>query len=248
MARPTSRECKRIVTMLKIENLHVAYGAIKALHGISLEVNKGEIVAMIGSNGAGKSTLLNTISGLLRPAEGTIHFNDVRLDKTRPDNIVALGICQVPEGRRIFASMTVLENLKMGAYLPQNMETFDSNLERVYNLFPRLAERESQEADTLSGGEQQMLAIGRALMSNPTLLLLDEPSLGLAPVLVEEVYDVIVEIQKDGTPILLVEQNAFQALKVANRGYVIETGNIVMEDIAERLLHNEQVKKAYLGG
>jgi branched-chain amino acid transport system ATP-binding protein len=234
--------------MLKITDLVVAYGAIEALHGISLEVGEGEIVAMIGSNGAGKSTLLNTISGLLRPKTGTISYDDTPLHKTPPNEIVAMGVCQVPEGRRIFSTLSVRENLEMGAILPQNWKTFDLNLERVYNLFPRLKERESQAGGTLSGGEQQMLAVGRALMANPKLLLLDEPSLGLAPVLVEEVYKVIIEIQKMGTSLLLVEQNAFQALRVANRGYVIETGNIAIEDTASRLLNNEEVKKAYLGG
>lgn len=234
--------------MLKIENLVVAYGEIEALHGINVDVREGEIVAIIGSNGAGKSTLLNTISGLLRPKSGTILYNGTPLEKTRADHIVGMGICQVPEGRRIFATMSVLENLEMGAQLEQNQSTFSQNLELVYKLFPRLKERVKQEAGTLSGGEQQMLAIGRALMGNPKLLLLDEPSLGLAPVLIEDVYRVIVEIQKAGTPILLVEQNAYQALKVADRGYVIETGNIVLEDAADRLLVNPQVKAAYLGG
>jgi branched-chain amino acid transport system ATP-binding protein len=234
--------------MLKIENLFVAYGEIEALHGVTIEVGEGEIVAIIGSNGAGKSTLLNTISGLLRPRRGTIFYNDVRLDATPPNHIVGLGVCQVPEGRRIFATMTVLENLEMGAQLTQNQASFKQNLQRVYQLFPRLQERVRQEAGTLSGGEQQMLAIGRALMGNPRLLLLDEPSLGLAPVLVEEVYQVISEIQSAGTTILLVEQNAYQALKAASRGYVIETGAIVLEDTSERLLANDQVREAYLGG
>ncbi len=234
--------------MLNIENLYVSYGEIEALHGISIEVNEGEIVAIIGSNGAGKSTLLNTISGLLRPKQGSIQFKDIRLDTTPADKIVEYGVCQVPEGRRIFATMTVLENLEMGAQLPENRKTYKRNLERVYTLFPRLLERIKQEAGTLSGGEQQMLAIGRALMGNPKMLLLDEPSLGLAPVLIEEVYRVIVEIQESGTPILLVEQNAYQALKVANRGYVIETGNIVLRDTASNLLQNNQVREAYLGG
>jgi branched-chain amino acid transport system ATP-binding protein len=234
--------------MLNIENLYVSYGEIEALHGVSIEVNEGEIVAIIGSNGAGKSTLLNTISGLLRPKQGSIQFKDIRLDTTPPDKIVELGVCQVPEGRRIFATMTVLENLEMGAQLPENRKTYKQNLEKVYALFPRLLERIKQEAGTLSGGEQQMLAIGRAIMGNPKMLLLDEPSLGLAPVLIEEVYRVIVEIQAAGTPILLVEQNAYQALKVANRGYVIETGNIVLRDTASNLLQNSQVREAYLGG
>jgi len=233
--------------VLRVQNLHVSYGAIKALHGVSLEVGEGELVALIGSNGAGKSTLLNTISGLLAPSEGTIVFDGTPLVGVPPHQIVALGICQVPEGRRIFASMTVRENLDMGAFLPQNLASYDHNLKRVYDLFPRLREREKQEANTLSGGEQQMLALGRALMSNPKLLLLDEPSLGLAPVLVEKVYDVIVRIRETGTAILLVEQNAYQALAVADRGYVIETGEITHADMAERLLANEQVKEAYLG-
>lgn len=234
--------------MLKIENLVVSYGEIEALHGVNIEIREGEIVAIIGSNGAGKSTLLNTISGLLRPKSGTILYNNNPLEKIRPDHIVGMGICQVPEGRRIFATMSVRENLEMGAQLEQNQKTFDKNLDLVYQLFPRLKERVKQEAGTLSGGEQQMLAIGRAMMGNPKLLLLDEPSLGLAPVLIEDVYRVIVEIQKSGTPILLVEQNAYQALKVADRGYVIETGNIVLEDAADRLLVNPEVRAAYLGG
>jgi len=233
--------------MLTIENVRVSYGAIEALHGVSLEVNEGEIVTLIGSNGAGKSTLLNTVSGLLRPTSGTVFYHGKSLEKIPPDKIVALGICQVPEGRRVFQTMSVLENLLMGAHLPANRKTIDENLKRVYKLFPRLLERTSQEAITLSGGEQQMLAIGRAVMSNPKLLLLDEPSLGLAPVLVEEVYAVLLEIRKAGTPILVVEQNAFQALSVADRGYVIETGNIVLQDTAQRLLDSKQVKEAYLG-
>jgi len=233
--------------MLTIESVRVSYGAIEALHGVSLEVNEGEIVTLIGSNGAGKSTLLNTVSGLLRPTSGTVFYHGKSLEKIPPDKIVALGICQVPEGRRVFQTMSVLENLLMGAHLPANRKTIDENLKRVYKLFPRLLERTSQEAITLSGGEQQMLAIGRAVMSNPKLLLLDEPSLGLAPVLVEEVYAVLLEIRKAGTPILVVEQNAFQALSVADRGYVIETGNIVLQDTAQRLLDSKQVKEAYLG-
>ena len=233
--------------MLTIENVRVSYGAIEALHGVSLEVNEGEIVTLIGSNGAGKSTLLNTVSGLLRPTSGTVLYRGNSVERVPPDKIVAMGICQVPEGRRVFQTMSVLENLLMGAHLPANRKTIDENLKRVYKLFPRLLERTGQEAITLSGGEQQMLAIGRAVMSNPKLLLLDEPSLGLAPVLVEEVYAVLMEIRKAGTPILVVEQNAFQALSVADRGYVIETGNIVLQDTARRLLNSKQVKEAYLG-
>jgi branched-chain amino acid transport system ATP-binding protein len=233
--------------MLEIKDLYVHYGAIEALHGISLYVDQGEIVALIGSNGAGKSTLLKTISGLVRPTSGMIAYNGTPLGTTPPNRIVEIGICQVPEGRRVFSSMTVLENLEIGAYLPQNNASAKENLARVFKLFPRLAERRKQEAGTLSGGEQQMLAIGRALMSNPKLLLMDEPSLGLAPVIVEEVYEVIAEIQKSGTPILLVEQNAYQALNIADRGYVIETGTITLEDSAMALLENEEVKQAYLG-
>jgi len=234
--------------MLKISNLHVSYGAIKALHGISLEINQGEIVALIGSNGAGKSTLLNTISGLIRPVNGTMLFENIHLEKTPPNQIVGLGVCQVPEGRRIFYSMSVLENLEMGAHLPENKKTFKQNLERVYALFPRLKEREKQAGGTLSGGEQQMLAIGRALMANPKLLLLDEPSLGLAPVVVEDVYKVIQEINKQtGVTLFIVEQNAFQVLSIADRGYVLETGNIVLEQKAEELLNNDEIRKAYLG-
>jgi len=233
--------------MLNIENLHVSYGAIEALHGVSLHVDKGEIVALIGSNGAGKSTLLNTISGLVRPTQGSLEFNGQRIEKMPPNEVVGLGICQVPEGRRIFYSMSVQENLEMGAHLIRDKAVIQENLQRAFQLFPRLAERRKQEGGTLSGGEQQMLAIGRALMSNPQMLLLDEPSLGLAPVLVEEVYERIVEIQLAGTPILVVEQNAYQALSVANRGYVIETGNITLSDTAANLLENEQVKHAYLG-
>ncbi|MCJ7533500.1 MAG: ABC transporter ATP-binding protein [Anaerolineales bacterium] len=233
--------------MLKIDNLRVSYDSIEALHGISMQVESGEIVALIGSNGAGKSTLLNTISGLIHPDSGTIVYKGEEIHKLDPDQVVRRGICQVPEGRRIFYSMTVQENLDMGAHLLRNQSLIRQNLERVFQLFPRLAERRRQEGGTLSGGEQQMLAIGRALMSNPQLLLLDEPSLGLSPVLVEEVYRVIVEIQTTGTPILVVEQNAYQALSVATRGYVIETGAITVQDAADRLLENEEVKHAYLG-
>lgn len=233
--------------MLSIENLVVRYDSIEALHGISLEVQQGEVVAMIGSNGAGKSTLLNTICGLVRPVSGSIRFEDSSLENMPANKIVGLGVSQVPEGRRIFYSMSVQENLEMGAYLPQNRERMKENLDRIFNVFPRLAERRKQQGGTLSGGEQQMLAIGRAMMSNPKLLLLDEPSLGLAPVIVDEVYRVIREIRNAGTSILLVEQNAYQALSVADHGYVIETGNITIQDTADHLLDNELVKQAYLG-
>ncbi len=234
--------------MLKIEKLFVSYGAIEALHGISLEINEKEIVTIIGANGAGKSTLLKTISGLLKPRSGKITFFGKQIDHIGADEIVRRGVCHVPEGRRVFSGMTVLENLQMGAHLIKDKDIFSSSLNRVYEFFPRLFERRAQKAGTLSGGEQQMLAIGRALMSNPKLLLLDEPSLGLAPVIVETVYDIIVKISELGIPILVVEQNAFQALNVANRGYVIETGNIVIEDTSEQLLENKEVQKAYLGG
>jgi branched-chain amino acid transport system ATP-binding protein len=233
--------------MFNINDLHVAYNVIEALHGVSLQIGPGEIVALIGSNGAGKSTLLNTISGLIHPTSGTISYKGKEIQQLPPEQIVGQGICQVPEGRRIFYSMTVQENLDMGAHLLRDRVMIQNNLERVFHLFPRLAERRRQEGGTLSGGEQQMLAIGRALMSNPQVLLLDEPSLGLSPVMVEEVYRVIVEIQTAGTPILVVEQNAYQALSVANRGYVIETGSITLHDTADRLLENEEVKHAYLG-
>jgi len=233
--------------MFKIDNLFVSYDSIEALHGISMHIESGEVVALIGSNGAGKSTLLNTISGLIHPVKGTIVYKGEEIHKLAPNEVVSRGICQVPEGRRIFYSMTVQENLDMGAHLLRDQAQIGQNLERVFQLFPRLAERRHQEGGTLSGGEQQMLAIGRALMSNPQLLLLDEPSLGLSPVMVEDVYRVIVEIQTAGTPILLVEQNAYQALSVATRGYVIETGDITLEDTANRLLENEEVKHAYLG-
>lgn len=233
--------------MLVIKDLFVCYGAIEALHGISIHIDQGEIVAMIGSNGAGKSTLLRTISGLKHPSKGTVIYDDFILDKVSPNKIVELGICQVPEGRRVFSSMTVRENLEIGAYLPRNLASSKDNIQKVFSLFPRLEERQKQEAGTLSGGEQQMLAIGRAMMGNPKLLLLDEPSLGLAPVVVDEVYQAISEIKKAGTPILLVEQNAYQALNIADRGYVIETGNITFEDSSKALLDNPAIKQAYLG-
>lgn len=233
--------------MLEIENLFVKYGAIEALHGVSLHVGSGEIVTLIGSNGAGKSTLLNTISGLVRPTGGVVRFKGDVITSLPPNEIVKLGISQVPEGRRIFFSMSVLENLEMGAHIIRDKAVIQKNLERVFQLFPRLAERRKQEGGTLSGGEQQMLAIGRALMNNPQLLMMDEPSLGLAPVIVEEVYKCIQEIQQAGTSVLVVEQNAYQALSVAGRGYVIETGTITLEDTAQDLLESEYVKEAYLG-
>lgn len=234
--------------MLVLDDVHVFYGAIHALKGISLQVNKGEIVTLIGSNGAGKSTSLKTISGLLRPKQGKITFNGEDLSKIPPQTIVAKGISQVPEGRRIFANMTVMENLDMGAYLRKDASGIKKDLERVFELFPRLRERKTQVAGTLSGGEQQMLAMGRALMSRPQLLLLDEPSMGLAPILVKQIFAIIQEINAQGTTILLVEQNAHMALSIANRAYVLETGKITLGGKAQELAASEEVRKAYLGG
>ncbi|NLP37759.1 MAG: ABC transporter ATP-binding protein [Firmicutes bacterium] len=234
--------------MLRVENLDVYYGAIHALKGISLELNEGEIVTLIGANGAGKTTTLQTISGLIRPKNGSIIFKDQDLTHKPAQDIVKLGISQVPEGRRVFANLTVAENLEMGAYLRKDKEGIKATLEKVYASFPRLRERVNQRAGTLSGGEQQMLAMGRALMSQPTLLLLDEPSMGLAPILVQEIFTIIQEINKAGTTILLVEQNAHMALSIADRAYILETGRIVASGAAKELAESEQVKKAYLGG
>lgn len=233
--------------LLEVENLHVAYGAIRALQGISFHVDKGEIVTLIGANGAGKSTTLRTISGLLRPIAGDIRFNGQSIIKTPPERIVALGISQVPEGRRIFSRLTVRENLEMGAYICKDKRQIAESMERVFASFPRLKERINQIGGTLSGGEQQMLAMGRGLMARPTLLLLDEPSMGLSPILVEEIFNIIQRINAEGTSILLVEQNAAMALSVAHRGYVLETGRIVLEGKAQDLLENPQVRAAYLG-
>lgn len=234
--------------MLVLEDVHVYYGTIHALKGISFQVNKGEIVTLIGSNGAGKSTSLKTISGLLRPKQGKLTFNGVNLSTIQPQNIVAKGISQVPEGRRVFANMSVMENLDMGAYLRKDKAEIKKDLETVFTLFPRLKERKSQLAGTLSGGEQQMLAMARALMSKPQLMLLDEPSMGLAPILVKQIFDIIKEINRNGMTILLVEQNAHMALSVASRAYVLETGKIVLGGKAEELAASEEVRKAYLGG
>ncbi|NLP44000.1 MAG: ABC transporter ATP-binding protein [Peptococcaceae bacterium] len=234
--------------MLKLDNIHVYYGAIHALKGISFEVNKGEIVTLIGSNGAGKTTCLKTISGLLQPKEGTLTFHDKDLTTISAPKIVASGISHVPEGRRIFANMTVSENLDLGAYLRKDKEGIKEDLEMVYGLFPRLKERRRQIAGTLSGGEQQMLAMGRALMSRPELLLLDEPSMGLAPILVKQIFEIIQTINSQGTTVLLVEQNARMALSIANRAYVLETGKIVLSGNAKELMQSEEIKKAYLGG
>lgn len=233
--------------MLKIRDLYAWYGSINALKGISLEVEKGEIVTLIGANGAGKSTTLKCISGLIRQIQGKIEFEGENIVGKPAHKIVEMGICQVPEGRRIFGNLTVRENLLMGAYTVKSKEKIDEKMEKVFAIFPRLKERINQLGGTLSGGEQQMLAIGRALMSEPKLLLLDEPSLGLAPFLVMEIFKIIQEINKQGTTILLVEQNAHMALQIAHRGYVLETGRIVIKGTAAELAANEEVKKAYLG-
>ena len=234
--------------MLKIENLHVAYGGIQALRGISLEVPDGKIVTLIGANGAGKSTTLRTITGLVKAQSGSIQWNGEELLGRPIDRIINAGIAMSPEGRRVFPDMSVLENLKIGTYLRKDKAEIEKDIQWVYELFPRLKERSWQLAGTLSGGEQQMLAMGRALMSSPRLLLLDEPSMGLSPLLVDQIFDTVVNINKTGTTILLVEQNANQALRIAKRGYVIETGEIVLSDSADKLIVNPQVKEAYLGG
>ncbi len=235
------------MALLELENVHTYYGQIHALKGISITVEEGEIVTLIGGNGAGKSTTLNTISGLLRPRQGSIRLLGEELTRCPAHEIVAKGVVQVPEGRRIFGRLTVQENLEMGAFLIKDRKKINENLERVFALFPRLKERRHQVGGTLSGGEQQMLATGRALMSNPRVLLMDEPSMGLAPVLVDSVFDTIRQLHKEGTTILLVEQNARVALQVADRGYVLQTGEIVLNDSAENLRQNEMVRKAYLG-
>ncbi len=233
--------------MLRVENLSVNYGAIKALKKVSFEVKQGEIVALIGGNGAGKTTTLNSISGILPIHEGKILFGDKDLTRIPPHEIVKLGICQVPEGRRVFANMSVLENLEMGGYSISDKKAVSEGIERAFTLFPRLKERMKQLAKTLSGGEQQMLAMGRALMSSPKLLLLDEPSMGLAPMLVEKIFEIVVEINRQGTTIMLVEQNANMALSIANRAYVLETGEVVLSGIAADLAQDPEVRKAYLG-
>jgi len=233
--------------LLEIENLHTYYGHIHALKGVSLTVDKGEIVTLIGANGAGKSTLLKTTSGLLRPSQGSILLDGKDLTQYPPHEIVARGVVQVPEGRRVFGRLTVTENLEMGAFAISDQKLIKENLERVFNLFPRLKERSRQVSGTLSGGEQQMLAMGRALMANPRVLLLDEPSMGLAPVLVDGIFDTIRQLHAEGTTILLVEQNARMALQVADRGYVLQSGAVVLSDNAENLRQNELVRQAYLG-
>ncbi|MBM3134513.1 MAG: ABC transporter ATP-binding protein [Chloroflexi bacterium] len=233
--------------LLELNNVHTYYGNIHALKGISISVEKGEIATLIGSNGAGKSTTLKTICGLLHPREGNITLEEQRIDHLPPHRIVSLGVCQAPEGRRIFPRLTVVENLEMGAFARQDTAGIRNDIARVFELFPRLKGREKQKGGTLSGGEQQMLAIGRALMARPRILLLDEPSMGLAPVLVETIFDTIRNLNSQGTTILLVEQNALMALQVAHRGYVLQTGQIVLQDTAANLQKNEMVRKAYLG-
>jgi branched-chain amino acid transport system ATP-binding protein len=235
------------MALLEIHDIHSYYGAIHALKGISVEVQEGEIVTLIGANGAGKSTTLNTVCGILHPRQGTIVFDGEPIHRLPAHEIVARGVSQAPEGRRVFGRLNVTENLEMGAFARKDKEGIRRDMDRVFTLFPRLKERHRQVAGTLSGGEQQMLAIGRSLMASPRLLLLDEPSMGLAPILVETIFDTVSEINKQGTTVLLVEQNALMALSIAQRGYVLETGTIVLHDTAESLRENEIVRKAYLG-
>ena len=236
-----------MMAMLEVENVHTYYGQIHALKGVSLTVDRGEIVTLIGANGAGKSTLLKTTSGLLRPRLGSIRLDGEELTHYPPHDIVVKGVVQVPEGRRVFGRLTVTENLEMGAFSISDQKLIKENLERVFTLFPRLMERRKQIAGTLSGGEQQMLATGRALMANPRVLLMDEPSMGLAPVLVDSIFQTIRQLHADGTTLLLVEQNARMALQVAGRGYVLQSGAVVLSDTAENLRQNEMVREAYLG-
>ena len=235
------------MSMLDVKDLHVSYGAIKAVQGVSFELNEGEIVALIGSNGTGKSTILRTISGLEKAKSGSIQFMGTELTKMKPHKIAALGIAHVPEGRRIFSRLTVRENLNMGANLVTDPTVIKQNLDKVFEIFPRLKEREKQAAGTLSGGEQQMLALGRALMMNGKLMMMDEPSMGLAPIVVDEIFEVIRKINAAGTSILLIEQNAFLALKTADRAYVLENGKFTMSGEADVLLKDQKVKEAYLG-
>ena len=236
------------MNMLTVNNLHVNYGAITAVKGVSFTINQGEIVTLIGANGAGKSTILKTLSGLLKPSQGTITYQGQELSKLSAPKIVAQGISQVPEGRHVFPEMTVKENLQMGAYLRKDSNAIAADFQRVYRLFPILAERQDQDAATLSGGEQQMLVMGRALMARPKLILLDEPSMSLAPIYIQKIFTIIEEIKKQGTTILLIEQNATQALKIADRAYVLATGTIKLSGTGTELLTDQAVKQAYLGG
>ena len=236
------------MSMLKVENLSVHYGMIQAVRDVSFEVNEGEVVSLIGANGAGKTTILRTLSGLVRPSAGKIQFLGKEIQKLPAQKIVAAGLSQVPEGRHVFPGLTVMENLEMGAFLKKNREENQANLKKVFSRFPRLEERKNQDAATLSGGEQQMLAMGRALMSTPKLLLLDEPSMGLAPIFIQEIFDIIQDIQKQGTTVLLIEQNANKALAISDRGYVLETGRIVLSGTGKELAASDEVRKAYLGG
>ena len=235
------------MAMLEIKDIEVYYGMIQAIKGISFEVNEGEVIALIGANGAGKTTTLHTITGLLSPKKGSVIFEGKDITKVPAHKIVSLGIAHVPEGRRVFAELTVYENLKMGAYTRKDKEEIEKTLEMVYKRFPRLEERKNQLAGTLSGGEQQMLAMGRALMSHPKIIVMDEPSMGLSPILVNEIFDIIQEVSKGGTTVLLVEQNAKKALSIADRAYVLETGRIVLEGDAKVLMNDDSIKKAYLG-
>ena len=234
--------------MLKVDDLSVHYSVIQAVKNVSFEVNEGEVVSLIGANGAGKTSILRTISGLVRPSGGKIEFLGQEIQKAPARKIVASGLSQVPEGRHVFSGLTVMENLEMGAFLHKDRDENQKNLKKVFDRFPRLEERKNQDAATLSGGEQQMLAMGRALMSKPKLLLLDEPSMGLAPIFIQEIFDIIQDIQKQGTTVLLIEQNAKKALSIADRGYVLETGKIVLSGTGQELLASDEVRKAYLGG
>lgn len=235
------------MAMLEIKDLEVHYGMIQAIKGINFEVNQGEVVALIGANGAGKTTILHTVSGILAPSKGSVIFEGEDITKVPGHKIVSMGMAHVPEGRRVFQELTVLQNLKLGAYTRKDKKEIEETLEMVYSRFPRLAERKNQIAGTLSGGEQQMLAMGRALMSHPRIILMDEPSMGLSPLLVNEIFDIIKKVREDGTTVLLVEQNAKKALQIADRAYVLETGNIVLSGDAGELMNNDAIKKAYLG-
>lgn len=235
------------MAMLEIKDLEVYYGMIQAIKGVSFQVDEGEVIALIGANGAGKTTILHTVTGLLTPKKGSILFNGVDISKIKSHKIVSMGMAHVPEGRRVFAQLTVLQNLLLGAYTRKDKAEIDDTLGSIYQRFPRLEERKNQVAGTLSGGEQQMLAMGRALMSHPKIILMDEPSMGLSPIFVNEIFDIIKEVSGSGTTVLLVEQNAKKALSIANRAYVLETGNIALEGKAADLLNNDSIKKAYLG-